>query len=69
MSSKPSHIAYVVADPKDGSDKKAFWTRVGAVFPHKNGNGFDLVIPPGVTLSGRIVCTERKEKAVEEEAA
>jgi hypothetical protein len=65
MSNKqlPSHIAYVVTEPKEGSDKKATWHQVGTVWPHqKGGRGFDLVIPPGVTLSGRIVCIERKEK-------
>ena len=67
--SKPSHIAYVVVQPPEGSDKKAAWHPVGAVWPHSKGNGFDLVIPPGVTLSGRITCTERKEKAEEEQAA
>ena len=58
MSSKPTHTAYVVIDPKEGSDSKAQWIEVGAVWPHKNGSGFDLVIPPGISLSGRIVCRE-----------
>ena len=61
MSSKPSHIAYVVTDPRE-PEGKAQWHQVGAIWPHKSGTGFDLVIPPGVTLSGRIVCTPRKEK-------
>ena len=37
MSSKPTHTAYVVIDPKEGSDRKAQWIEVGAVWPHKNG--------------------------------
>ena len=60
--SKPTHIAYVVTNPKEGSEKEAVWNMVGAIWPHKNGNGFDLVIPDGISLSGRIVITERKEK-------
>jgi hypothetical protein len=69
--SKPTHIAYIVTDPREGSspDKKAVWREVGAIWPHKNGNGFDLVIPEGLSVSGRIVCTERKEKAAEEKTA
>lgn len=63
MSSKPTHYAHIVTEPKDGDDRKAFWHRVGSVFPHKNGNGFDVVIPEGISVSGRIVCTEPKEKA------
>ena len=69
MSNKPTHIAYVVTDPKEGSDAKAIWRRVGSVFPHKNGNGFDLVIPEGISISGRIDCTEPKEWSDEQPAA
>ena len=39
MSNKPTHTAYVVIDPREGSDKKAQWIEVGAVWPHKNGSG------------------------------
>ena len=62
MSSKPTHTAYVVADAKEGSEKKAQWFEIGAVWSHSDGNGFDVVIPPGVTLSSRIVIRKRKEK-------
>ena len=68
---KPTHLAYVVKDVKPGShpDKGAVWHRVGAVWPHKNGNGFDLVIPEGISVSGRIVITERKDVPGETESA
>lgn len=62
MSTKPTHIAYVVIDPKEGSDRKAVWHEVGAIWPHGNGTGFDLIIPSGLSVTGRIVCTERREK-------
>ena len=48
MSSKPTHTAYVVIDAKEGSDKKAQWIEVGAVWSHSDGSGFDLVIPQGI---------------------
>ena len=60
--SKPSHIAYVVTDPKEGSDKKAVWREVGAVWPAENGNGFHVVINPQISVTGRITCTVRKDK-------
>jgi len=60
--SKPTHRAHVVVEPKEGSDRKATWIEIGAVWPHKNGKGFDVVIPAGISVSGRIVCTEPKEK-------
>ena len=62
MSSKPTHTAYTVIDAKEGSEKKAQWIEVGAVWPHSDSGGFDLVIPTGISLSGRVVCRERKEQ-------
>lgn len=62
MTTKPSHTAFIVSQPKEGSDRKAIWHKVGTVWPHKSGTGFDLVIPAGISLSGRIVCTEPKEQ-------
>ena len=59
---KPTHTEYVVINPEQGSDRKAQWHEIGAIWPHKNGSGFDLVIPAGISVAGRIVCTERKEK-------
>jgi hypothetical protein len=64
--SKPTHTAYVVKDPKPDTDQKAQWREVGAVWPHKNGKGFDLVLFEQLSISGRIVCTERKEKSADE---
>ena len=62
MSTKPTHHAYLVEDAPEGSDRKARWTKVGAVWPHKNGSGFDLVIPAGLAVSGRIVCMPPREE-------
>ena len=61
--SKPTHIAYVVKEAKPDSGKPDIWRRVGSVWPHKNGNGFDVVVYDQISVSGRIVCTERKDKA------
>lgn len=62
MSNKPSHIAYIVTEAKEGSDKKANWREVGVLFKHGKGNGFDLLIPEGLSISGRIVIMERKDQ-------
>lgn len=61
MSSKPTHSAYIVIDPKEDSGKKAQWFEVGTVWSHGDGSGFDVMIPAGVTVTGRIVCRKRKE--------
>ena len=34
MSNRPSHIAYVVTQPRKGTDDKPFWRSVGSVWPH-----------------------------------
>lgn len=56
MANKPTHRAYVVPETEKGSDKKSHWTEVGAVWPHGKGGGFDLVLPPGLAVTGRVVC-------------
>jgi hypothetical protein len=48
-------------------DKKAFWHAVGSVWPHKSGSGFDLLIHGQLAVSGRIVTTERKDRAATEQ--
>ncbi|AMA60127.1 hypothetical protein [Bradyrhizobium sp. CCGE-LA001] len=52
---KPSHEAFVIT----GEGESAFWTKIGAVWPHDNAKGFnvDLIALP---VSGRLVIRERK---------
>lgn len=46
----------------DGNgEEKSRFHRVGAAFDNKNG-GQTLLIPPGISLSGKIVTKERTEK-------
>jgi hypothetical protein len=61
MSNKPTHIAYVVTQPKSDLDK-AIWHEVGAVWPHQNGNGFDFIVHEQISVSGRIVCIANKPR-------
>ena len=58
--SRPTHIAYIVTEPKD-DERSSFWRPIGAVWPHKSGNGFDVVIAEQISVTGRIVCRERKD--------
>jgi len=56
----PSHIAYTV---RDREGKKAFWTRIGSVWPHADGKGYTVQLE-AVPLDGRItlrVASEKKE--------
>jgi hypothetical protein len=58
--SKPSHMAYVVSKVTKNGKEKSYWRAVGAVWPHKNGDGFDVVIHDQISVSGRIICTVPK---------
>lgn len=59
---RPSHVAYVVTDVKtgNGGETKSIWREVGVVWSHRNGEGFDLVVHPQMSVSGRIVCVPPK---------
>lgn len=55
---RPSHSVFVVEEHKD---RDPFWHQVGSMWPAKDG-GFQLVLIPGIAVSGRIVCRPRTEK-------
>jgi hypothetical protein len=55
MAKPPSHRAYIVIDPKN-DDAQAQWHPVGAVWPHGDAKGFDLVLVDQVSVAGRLVC-------------
>jgi len=60
-SKAPSHIVYQVRDRGEG--QPGFFTRIGAAWPHKDGQGFNIQLDC-VPLDGRItlrVASERKE--------
>jgi hypothetical protein len=46
----PTHVAYQVRD-RDG--QKGIWTRIGSVWPHADGKGFNVQLD-AVPLDGRI---------------
>ena len=60
---KPTYRAYIVEAAPAGSDRKSHWIEVGTVWNHKSGKGFDLVIPTGISVSGRIVCITPKDES------
>lgn len=49
-SKAPSHIAYQV---RDREGKKGIWTRIGSVWPHADGKGFNIQLEC-VPLDGRV---------------
>jgi len=62
----PSHIAYTVRD--QGADKKSVWTRIGASWPHRDGDGMDVQLdatPVDGRLTLRAFRREEYERARE----
>ena len=49
QSQAPSHIAYTVREGQD----RSFWTRIGSVWPHADGNGFSLQLE-AFPIDGRV---------------
>lgn len=60
----PSHVVYVVSEPREGQDK-GFWREIGAVFEHKDGLGFDVLIADQISVAGRLVCRPRQSSDAE----
>jgi len=62
MADKPKFHAYNVRNYKkpDGAED-AFWTKIGVVFEHKDGKGYDVVLEC-FPIDGRITIREPKEK-------
>ncbi len=57
----PSHAAFHVREFGKNGNRKSVWTRVGAAWPHADGQGFNVQIEC-VPLDGRLslrVITER----------
>jgi hypothetical protein len=57
------HTPYIGNDAKAGSGKKAKRAEIGVVWPCKNGQGLNLAIAQGLSVSGRIVCMPPKAGA------
>jgi len=54
----PSHVAYHV---RDREGQKSFWTRIGSVWAHADGKGFNVQLEV-VPLDGRVVLRVASEK-------
>ncbi len=59
----PTHEVYHVREIPEqaGLEKRGFWTKVGAMWQHKDGKGFDIVFEIQVA-EPRLVAWVREEK-------
>ena len=63
QTNQPNLYAFAVEDAPRG--QKSYWTRIGRLFPHKDGKGYDVVLN-ALPINGRIVIRQEEPK---EEAA
>lgn len=55
---RPSHFAYQV---RQGDDGKGHFNRIGAAFPHKDGQGFNLALS-AMPFDGKVTLRTPKER-------
>lgn len=60
----PTHTAYQVR--KYGKEGKGFWTKIGAVWAHPDGQGFNVRLN-ALPVDGEIVIRSVKEKKGQED--
>ena len=53
----PCYGVYVV----EGEGDRSYWTKVGAAWPHNDGDGFNVTLT-ALPLSGRLVIHAKKEQ-------
>ncbi len=58
---RPTHSVYVI----QGEEKSEHWTKIGAAWPHKDGQGFNLSLDAYPAGNGRVVIRINTEKDAE----
>lgn len=60
---KPIYQVFVTQEsqPDAQGEKNTYWTRVGVAFAHNGKPGLNIVLIPGIAVSGRLVLLEPKE--------
>ncbi len=57
----PTHIAYSVRDYEKHGASESDWTRIGAAWQHRDGEGFDIRLE-AFPVSGRVTLRKYKPK-------
>lgn len=61
---KPDYYAYVAQEsqPDTQGEKNTYWTKVGVAFAHHGKAGLNIVLTPGIAVSGKLVLLESREE-------
>ncbi|AVT58183.1 MULTISPECIES: hypothetical protein [Pectobacterium] len=60
---KPTYHVFVTQESQhDASrEKNTYWTKVGVAFAHNSKPGLNIVLTPGIAVSGKLVLLEPKD--------
>ena len=62
----PIYIAYTVKNVGQGKNSKSYWSRIGVMFAHKDGNGFNLDLE-AFPVNGKIALRLKTDKDATDE--
>ena len=62
---KPTYHVFVTQEsqPDSQGEKNTYWTKVGVAFAHNGKPGPNIVLIPGIAVSGRLVLLEPREES------
>ncbi|EPJ9473654.1 TPA: hypothetical protein ACNRRR_004790 [Citrobacter freundii] len=62
--SKPSYHVFITQEsqPDAQCEKNTYWTKVGVAFAHHGKAGLNIVLTPGIAVSGKLVLLEPREE-------
>ncbi|MCV6862058.1 hypothetical protein MZC50_09125 [Yersinia pestis subsp. pestis] len=66
---KPAFNVYITNEIESNGEKRTYWTRIGAAFSHNDNPGFNIVLTPGISVSGKLVLLEPKIEPKDEESS
>ncbi|QHP57774.1 hypothetical protein [Pectobacterium carotovorum] len=60
---KPTYHVFVTQEsqPDSNREKNTYWTKVGVAFAHNGKPGLNIVLTPGIAVSGKLVLLEPKD--------
>ncbi|WP_233968923.1 hypothetical protein [Pectobacterium polaris] len=55
---KPTYHVFVTQEsqPDTSREKNTYWTKVGVAFAHNGKPGLNIVLTPGIAVSGKLGC-------------
>lgn len=61
---KPIYHVFVTQEsqPDPLGEKNTWWTKVGVAFAHHGKPGLNVVLTPGIAVSGKLVLLEPREE-------